>query len=128
MIYVDTSVLLAAMFAEDRRPAREFWEQPLLSSRLLEYETWVRIHARGLANSHGELGGALLDRVSFLELHPTVLERALQPFPTSVRTLDALHLASLDYFRQRRIDTRLATYDRRMEEAASAMGVVVFSP
>ena len=62
MIYVDTSVVLAQLLAEDRRPAR-------------------------------------------------------------VRTLDALHLASLEYLRDRRLEVRLATYDRRMAEAARAMHV-----
>ena len=35
MIYVDTSVVLAHVFAEDRRPRDSFWEADLTSSRLL---------------------------------------------------------------------------------------------
>ena len=38
MIYVDTSVALAHLFAEDRRPPASFWTETLVSSRLLEYE------------------------------------------------------------------------------------------
>jgi hypothetical protein len=54
MIYVDTSVALAELLAEDRRPGDHFWNQTLVSSRLLEYEVWIRVHARKLARSHGD--------------------------------------------------------------------------
>lgn len=40
MIYVDTSVALAELLAEDRRPGEHFWNETLVSSRLLEYELW----------------------------------------------------------------------------------------
>jgi len=40
-----------------------------------------------------------------------------------VRTLDALHLASVEFLRQRRPDLRLATYDRRMGPAARSLGI-----
>ena len=59
MIYVDTSVALAELLAEDRRPGESFWNQTLVSSRLLEYEVWTRVHARKLARSHGEAARAL---------------------------------------------------------------------
>jgi len=52
--YVDTSVVLAQLFAEDRIPSTTLWEQPLIASRLTEYEVWTRVHARKLAESHGE--------------------------------------------------------------------------
>jgi hypothetical protein len=38
MIYVDTSVALAHLLAEDRCPPPGFWSQDLVTSRLLEYE------------------------------------------------------------------------------------------
>ena len=46
MIYVDTSVVLAHVLAEDRIPPSALWDQPLISSRLTQYETWCRLHAR----------------------------------------------------------------------------------
>lgn len=81
------------------------------------------MHARGFALSHGEAARQLLARVSFLELSPLVLERALEPFPQPVRTLDALHLASIEFLRERRLDVRLATYDRGMSAVAQALAV-----
>ena len=126
MIYLDTSVALAHLLSEDRRPPPALWEEELVASRLVEYELWTRVHARELARSHGDLVRLLLARLAFLELHPEVLERATRPFPVPVRTLDALHLASMAFLRERGRDVTLATYDLRMREAATAMGVPVW--
>ena len=94
-----------------------------MSSRLLEYEVWNRINDRGLAGTHGEDVRLLLGRLAYLELAPNLLVRALEPFPTSVRTLDALHLASIAFLRGLGQRPALATYDRRMAEAASALQI-----
>ena len=126
MIYVDTSVVLAELLAEDRCPAESFWNQTLVSSRLIEYEVWTRVHARKLARSHGEAARALLGRLALLELVSPVLTRALEPFPKPVRTLDALHLASTEFLRERQPAIRLATYDSRQATAAKAMGIALY--
>ena len=126
MIYLDTSVALAHLLAEDRRPPPELWAEELVSSRLLEYELWTRLNALALARSHGDLARLLLARLAWLELRPGVLERALHPFPLPVRTLDALHLASVSFLREHGKDVVLATYDERMAEAAGAMGISLF--
>ncbi len=123
MIYLDTSVALAHLLAEDRRPPAALWREELVTSRLLEYELWNRLHARHLARSHGDLARLLLARLAWLELRAPVLERALQPFPTPVRTLDALHLASVSYLREHGKDVELASYDERMTRAARSMGI-----
>ncbi len=100
MIYIDSSVVLAQLLAEDRFPGEGFWQGgPFCSSRLLEYEVWHRINARGLVASHADDVRLLLGRLAFLELAPVVLARALEPFPIAVRTLDALHLASIEFLR-----------------------------
>ena len=123
MIYLDTSVALAHLLAEDRCPPLSLWEEPLVSSRLLEYEVWTRIHARRLVASHSEPARLLLARVALLELAPTVLARALDPFPVPVPTLDALHLASLEFLRGQGQKVRLASYDERLIEAAARLGI-----
>lgn len=124
MIYVDSSVVLAQLLAEDRAPDPSFWlGGPLVSSRLLSYEVWNRINGRGLAGSHGEDVRTLLGRLAFLELAPQVLARALEPFPVPVRTLDALHLASLVFLRTMGQRPSLATYDIRLSSAAAALNI-----
>jgi PIN domain len=121
VIYLDASVLLAELLAEDRRPPASIWQQPLIASRLIEYEVWVRLHGRGRATSHGEAADELLARISMVELAPTVLKRALEPFPVPLRLREALHLASIDFLLQRRLAIRLATYDQHMAVAAAAV-------
>lgn len=125
MIYVDTSVALAQLLAEDRRPPVSLWSETLVASRLLEYEVWTRLHARKLARSHGDAARELIGRVAMLELSPPVLARALEAFPLPVRTLDALHLASCQYLRDQGQTVALASYDRRMTDVARAMDVPI---
>ena len=126
MIYLDTSVALAQSLAEDRQPPVELWKETLVASRLLEYEVWNRLHARDLAASHGEALRQLTGRSAFLELLPPVLARALDPFPTPVRTLDALHLASADFLRAQGQAVRVASYDERLRHAAAGLGFDVY--
>jgi len=126
VIYLDTSVALAHMLAEDRMPPAELWQQPLITSRLLEYELWIRLHARRLTASHGEAARELLARLAFVELTPTVLVRALEPFPISLRTLDALHLATVEFLRTNGQTVILATYDERLLVAARALDVPIY--
>jgi len=123
VIYLDTSVALAELFAEDQKAPESIWSEPLVASRLLEYELWSCLHARRAARTHGEAAREILARVSLVELTPTALARALEPFPAPVRTLDALHLATLHYLREARQQVRLATFDARMRRAARALGM-----
>jgi predicted nucleic acid-binding protein len=122
VIYVDSSVLLAELLAENRRPPEAIWREPLTSSRLLAYEVWNRVHVRGLPRPHHAAARNLLGRVDLIELSQIVLARARQPFPMHVRTLDALHLAQA-LFMHRQSPLHLATYDRRLGDAAEALGI-----
>jgi hypothetical protein len=127
VIYLDSSVALAHLLTEDRSPPDSLWGEPLISSRLLEYEIWNRIHARQLARSHGDEVRALIGRVALIGLTPPVLARALEPFPTSVRTLDALHLASIEFLRTQGQVIELASYDDRLTAAARALRIPLFA-
>ena len=121
MIYLDASVALAHLLGETRVPPASLWRESLVSSRLLEYEMWPRVHARGLGQSHADDVRALLGTVALLELSPLVLARATEPFPFVVRTLDALHLAAMTFLRERGDRLSLATYDERLARAARAL-------
>ena len=127
MIYLDTSVVLAQIFAEDRLPPAALWEQPLISSRLTQYEVWTCVHARRLAASHGEHVRLVIGRLALVELTPVVLTRALEPFPVPVRTLDALHLASLDFLRAHGQSVQLASYDDRLLKVARALDLPIYA-
>ena len=126
MIYLDSSVVLAQLLVEDRVPPERLWGEPLTASRLLEYEVWTRIHARRLGASHGEAVRALIGRVALIELAPPVLLRALDPFPHPVRTLDALHLASIEFLRSQGQAPALASYDVRLVAGARALKIPIY--
>lgn len=128
MIYLDASVALAALFGEARRPDAAFWQEDFVSSRLLTYELHVRLHARGLLPKLSPALEQLLARLEFVELAAAVLDRATEPMPQDIRTLDALHLATLAYLHREQTGAVLASYDRRMLEAARAMGFDVLEP
>jgi hypothetical protein len=121
LIYLDTSVALAQLLAEDRLPPEGLWQEPLISSRLIEYEIWVRIHARKLTRSHADEVRSLLSRIALVELSLPVLARALEPFPKPVRTLDALHLASMDFLQKQGQTVTLASYDKQLINGARAL-------
>jgi len=125
VIYLDSSVALAQIFAEDRRPPENLWEEPLASSRLLHYEVWNRVHSRRLALPHGDKVRDMLDAVAVVELTPLILGRALEAFPIPVRTLDALHLATMDFLRVKGQPVELASYDARLLTAARALGIPI---
>ena len=125
MIYIDSSVALAHLLGEAQSPPDQFWVQPLRSSKLLEYEVWNRVHAYGLTASHSDAAQAMLRRVTLLDMDKRVLARALEPFPVPIRTLDALHLATMVFIQARARDeiVELATYDHRLLAGARALGI-----
>lgn len=127
MIYLDTSVVLAHLLAEQRHPPDEMWSEPLVSSRLLVYETWTRLHALKLARTHADAAAQLLAGVGQVDMDPTVLARAKESFPIPVRTLDALHLATIDFLRSQGQKIELASYDDRLNRVAGLMGWPVWS-
>lgn len=126
MIYIDSSVALAHLLAEDRRPSADFWNNTLIASRLLEYEVSTRLNNVGVAAAGKETAGTLLQRIALIELVPEVVRRVRDRYPVRVRTLDALHLASIDFLRDQGAEPRLATYDQRMREAAVKLDIRLF--
>jgi predicted nucleic acid-binding protein len=127
MTYVDTSVGLAYLLDENRCPPNSLWEEDVLvSSRLLDYEIWATIHSRRLERIHGEEARQLLARIGLMEMTPLILERAKEPFPLPVRTLDALHLATIEYLRASGQKVVLASYDDRMNAVARLLGIPLF--
>ena len=125
-VYLDTSVALAHLLAEDQAPPERLWSESLISSRLLVYEVWNRIHARKLGKTHGEAVRQTTGRIALIELIAPVLERAKEPFPAPPRTLDALHLASIQYLKENGQTVTLASYDTKMRKTATAIGIGIY--
>lgn len=127
LTYIDSSVALAHLFAEPRQPRPDIWDRRLASSRLLEYEICTRIHVRRPALAGSASLRALLTGTALIDLNRPVLARALEPWPVPLRTLDALHLATMDYLRRQGELVELASYDNRLLAAAVALGIPVAS-
>jgi hypothetical protein len=128
MIYLDSSVALAHLLAEAQRLPDAVWNEPLTSSRLLEYEVWNRLHAKGLGVTLASAARAYFEGIDFVRLTPKVLARALDPYPVNVRTLDGLHLATVEYLRGEGESIELATFDYRMIAAARALDIAIYRP
>ncbi len=126
MIYLDSSVALAHLMVEQRSPSATFWRQRMTSSQLLAYEIWNTLHRRKLGETHGVQARTLLSQIALIGLESIVLVRAIEPFPVGVRTLDGLHLATIEYLRAQRREVELATYDRRLAAGAQALGIPLF--
>lgn len=125
MIYIDSSVALAQLLAEDRRPPKALWRHGLVASRLLQYELWNRLHAYGRAEELGSEAITFLNLVLLIELDAEVLAGALDPLPGLPRTLDALHLATACFVRAGDPHLLFASYDRRMVACAVGLGLAV---
>ena len=123
MIYLDSSVALARLLFERHAPPLAFWNQPLVSSQLLAFEIWNRIHAYDPSGSNRGPARALLMGIQLFPMDNAVLARALEPWPVPIRTLDALHLATADYLCRQGEAVVLASYDQRLLAAARALGI-----
>jgi predicted nucleic acid-binding protein len=124
VIYIDSSVALAYLLAEPRSPPLRLWQQSLTSSALLEYEIWNRVNGLGRLASLGDEIRALLQRTSLIDMDRPSLARALDPWPSPVRTLDALHLATMAFLRKQGEIIELASYDNRLLAAAQVLGIL----
>jgi predicted nucleic acid-binding protein len=125
VIYLDSSVALAQIFGEPRQVSGSLWDQELVSSRLLEYEVWNRIHARAATHVH-QTARLLIGSMLMVELTLAHLARALEPFPVTIRTLDSLHLATIEFLRAQGTEIAFASFDRRMIAAARALGIRLY--
>ena len=132
-VYVDASVVLRIVLAEPG-PLLSWGaiDRPI-SSELVRVECLrtidrARLTLRISEAAAAEQRAAALEVIASLSLVPVsraVLERAADPFPTSLATLDAIHLASALTIRDQFDDLRVATHDAELGLAARAMGFKV---
>jgi len=126
--YLDSSALVKLMVREDETSALEAdlaARDGLVTSRLAEVE---RRRAAERAGSRRLLQRVsdVFDAVYLLDLTAPVLEHAARLRPSSVRSLDAIHIAAAISVGDRELE--LITYDDRMAEAARASGLRVAQP
>jgi predicted nucleic acid-binding protein len=125
-MYVDSSAIvkLAVSEPESSSLRRYLSHKPLVTSALARTE--VARALLPLGPEAVERGEEVLRRVQILRVNDRVLTAAGKLTPPELRSLDAIHLASA---RELRENLRcLVTYDRRLADAARAIGCSVASP
>ncbi len=126
MLYIDSSALvkLVAEEAESSALARfvDGRAGELVTSVVTSVEVWRAARRVGAA----EAGELALRTVDLVELAPEVRDLAVAIEPSSLRTLDAIHLATALALGDE-LESLIA-YDRRLVDAARANGVDVVSP
>jgi predicted nucleic acid-binding protein len=129
-VYVDSSVILRVILGEPGR--LRIWSRITVpvSSELVRLECLrtvdrARIQLRLGDEQVAARRAAVLDVIETLSLvviGDRILERAADPFPTTLGSLDALHLASALLVRDQFEDLSLATHDVELALAARAVG------
>jgi predicted nucleic acid-binding protein len=132
--YVDSSVLLRIALGQPN--ALPQWRRidrgvssALISTESLRTLDRVRIRA-GLSDMEVARRRAtilnLIESLEMIEVDSIVLDRAAQPMPTELGTLDAIHLASALLWKDAMsIDPVMATHDGALGLAAQAHGLKV---
>ena len=126
MIYLDTSAFVKTVWneAESAALGKKIGDAELVSSALLSIEarrSTLRVGAHFMPRTD-----LLLAEVTLVELTPSLLESAGRlPDPT-LRSLDAIHVATALLVRNE-VDV-VISYDRRMLAAAAAHGLPTAAP
>jgi uncharacterized protein len=132
-VYFDSSVVLRVVLAERGRLKEWSRTSEAVTSEITRVEC-LRVLDRlrldgGMADRELSRRRAaalsVLSGFELVRLNRAVLERAAEPFPTRIRTLDALHLASAVLVRARFRALRFATHDVDLGAAAQAEGLPV---
>ena len=132
--YVDASVLLRVVLRQTN--ALHEWTQidrgvssALVTTESLRTLDRLRLRAQ-LSDSELALRRqavlAVIASLELVEIDATVLDRAAQPMPTELGTLDAIHLASALLWRESSGEELLmATHDRALALGAQSHGIRV---
>jgi predicted nucleic acid-binding protein len=129
--YLDSSVVLRVVLGQPGRLAE--WKSIVtgVASGLVEVEclrTLDRLRVAGKLSSDDvavrrEAVFRILEGLELVELTRGVLRRAAQPMPSPLATLDAIHLATAEMWREAKgKEILVATHDQALALAARASG------
>jgi predicted nucleic acid-binding protein len=133
-IYVDTSVLLRLVLREPNALDTLRSYESLVASELIAVESARTIDRLRLSETLTLEQAAVrrqaisewLEAVDLVLLRPPVMQRASEPMPTPLGTLDAIHLATALIWRERIGPlTAIATHDAALGLAARSFGFEV---
>jgi len=134
LAYVDSSVLLRIVLHEENF-LREFVTiTRAVSSELIRVETLRTMDRIRIQHSLSEdqyleridLIHEFLTGIELIKISEAILKRAWQPFPSTLGTLDAIHLATCSLFLDNgNQDVILCTHDQALKKATKALGIPV---
>lgn len=136
MIYLDSAAAVKLVHDEaDTTALRNYLDErsaiEWVSSSLVEIETYrALVRATAPSNMPTVINQfhAMLDLIVRIEIDSGVRILAQTVAPPSVRSLDAIHLATGLRLREQNRLTSFVTYDKRLAEAAAAAGLTVEMP
>ncbi len=126
-VYVDTSALARILLDEPGAPAVEHGlgaYERLVASRLLQ----VELRRVGLRRDLVDGVGELLAEIALIPCEETILSAAETLPPSTIATLDAVHLATAVRLSEAGQLDALMTYDKQLAAGAEEHGIVVLSP
>ena len=132
--YLDASVILRRLLQQPGPTLELGPTDETISSSLAQVECFRALDRLRLLGAMDEIAQVrsrtlvyqAFDSCEVLEPGEAVLERAAMPFPTSLKTLDAIHVATALVYREATGNPiRMATHDRALARASLAMGLEV---
>ena len=132
-VYIDTSVVLRVLLREPN-PVKNWgrWERGyssnLWSVEALRTVDRLRLSGQLIDREVAVLVGAIRtidETLTIRTLDDAIMERASQSFPTSIGTLDALHLSTALAIRQSAAVEFFLTHDAQLGTAAQSVGFEV---
>ena len=131
MIYLDTSAMVKLLVVEAESSELLAWLATDERADLVVTSDLARVELMRAAlrlDDPGLLGDArtLLGGIDSLAISAAVIEQAQTIGTPALRSLDAIHLASAAQLKAEL--STFVTYDKRLGEAAAALGMVVATP
>jgi predicted nucleic acid-binding protein len=132
--YIDSSVLLRVALGQANALKQWSRVERGVSSALILTESLRTLDRVRLRTNPSDLEIArrrstilsIIDSLELVEIDSVVLDRAAQPMPTELGTLDAIHLASALLWKDATgVDPIMATHDTALGLAAQAHGLKV---
>lgn len=130
-LYLDSSAAVKLFTAEAESPALALVVRELIGSgvgrlfvgRLTQLETVRSLRRKG---EDPTIAAPFFEAADLVDIKPQDFEKAQNMLPSSLRSLDALHLVSA--LRLSELGIAMVTYDRQLADAAALAGLRVISP
>lgn len=129
MLYLDSSAIVKLVAPEPETAALVAslrTDPDAASSVLARVEVLRAVRRTATARGRARRAEEVLDRIALIPLEAGIVARAAELPPASLRTLDAIHLATAMFLGSD--VSAIVTYDDRLGDAAITAGLSVLRP